>query len=280
MNLHHSTLLELRDMILSGSTSQSDIFAHFRARAEALGPRLGATSYIADTPAVFASLRSPLAGLPLGIKDVFCESGIVTSAGSKVLTGFIPPYTGTIINRLKSAGGHRLATCHMDEFAMGSSGENCAFGPARNPWAEDRVPGGSSSGSAVAVAAGIVPASLGTDTGGSVRTPASLCGIVGFKPTYGRNSRYGVIAMASSLDCPGTFTRSVRDAAYLYEITAGADELDSTSLRSPVTINPAIWGRKDLSGIRVGVPSSYFREGLDSGVSREVRKAIDTMKSL
>jgi len=168
----------------------------------------------------------------------------------------------------------------MDEFAMGSSGENCAFGPSRNPWAPDRVPGGSSSGSAVAVAAGMVPASLGTDTGGSVRTPASLCGIVGFKPTYGRNSRFGVIAMASSLDCPGTFTRTVRDAATLYEVTAGNDPMDSTSLTDPVSVDASIWDKKDLRGIRVGVPREYFREGLDAGVREQVEKAIVKMKSL
>jgi aspartyl-tRNA(Asn)/glutamyl-tRNA(Gln) amidotransferase subunit A len=237
-------------------------------------------STIADTPAVFASSNTPLTGIPLGIKEVFAQSGVRTSAGSKMIEHFAPPYNATLIERLKQAGMSSAGTCNMDEFAMGSSGENCAFGPAHNPWALDRVPGGSSSGSAVAVAAGLVPASLGTDTGGSVRTPASLCGIVGFKPTYGRNSRYGVIAMASSLDCPGTFTRDIRDAAMLYEITAGVDPLDSTSLADPVSINPAIWDRKDLKGIRVGVPSSYFTEGLDHGVERVIRSSIETMRSL
>lgn len=173
-----------------------------------------------------------------------------------------------------------LGTCHMDEFAMGSSGENCAYGFSRNPWALDRVPGGSSSGSVVAVAAGMVPASFGTDTGGSIRTPASLCGVVGFKPTYGRNSRFGVIAMASSLDCPGTFTRTVRDAATLYEVTAGHDENDSTSLADSTVINPAIWDKKDLTGIKVGVPKEYFREGLDTGVRMQIEKAIAKMKDL
>jgi aspartyl-tRNA(Asn)/glutamyl-tRNA(Gln) amidotransferase subunit A len=168
----------------------------------------------------------------------------------------------------------------MDEFAMGSSGENCAYGPARNPWAFDRVPGGSSSGSVVAVAAGLVPASLGTDTGGSIRTPASLSGVVGFKPTYGRNSRFGVIAMASSLDCPGTFTRTVRDAATIYEAMAGNDPMDSTSLDAPTAIDPGIWDRKDLKGVRVGVPKEYFRDGLDAGVREQVRNAIAKMEEL
>lgn len=163
---------------------------------------------------------------------------------------------------------------------MGSSGENSAFGSTANPWSPDRIPGGSSSGSAAAVAAGLVPASLGTDTGGSIRLPASMCGIVGFKPTYGRNSRFGVIAMASSLDCPGTFTKTVRDAAYLYEITAGQDQRDSTSRPEPTTIDPAIWDRKDLKGVRVGVPKEYFREGLDTGVRTQIENAIKKLSEL
>lgn len=218
--------------------------------------------------------------MPIGIKDVFSQAGVRNSAGSKILENFKPPYTCTVVKRLEEAGMVSLGTCHMDEFAMGSSGENCAYGFSRNPWALDRVPGGSSSGSVVAVAAGMVPASFGTDTGGSIRTPASLCGVVGFKPTYGRNSRFGVIAMASSLDCPGTFTRTVRDAATLYEVTAGHDENDSTSLTDPTTIDPAIWDKKDLTGIKVGVPKEYFREGLDAGVRTQIEKAIAKMKDL
>lgn len=211
---------------------------------------------------------------------MFSQAGVRTSAGSKILENFVPPYTCTVVNRLEESGAVSLGTCNMDEFAMGSSGENCAYGIARNPWALDRVPGGSSSGSVVAVAAGMVPASLGTDTGGSIRTPASLSGVVGFKPTYGRNSRYGVIAMASSLDCPGTFTRTVRDAATIYEAMAGNDVMDSTSLTAPTAIDPSIWVRKDLQGIRVGVPKEYFREGLDAGVRDQIQKAIAKMKEL
>lgn len=197
-----------------------------------------------------------------------------------MLENFKPPYDCTIIKRLKNAGFTSMGTLNMDEFAMGSSGENSAFGATANPWAYDRIPGGSSSGSAAAVAAGMVPASLGTDTGGSIRLPASMCGIVGFKPSYGRNSRYGVIAMASSLDCPGTFTRTVRDAAYLYGITAGHDPHDSTSVQESILVNPAIWEKKDLKGVRVGVPKEYFREGLDKGVEAQVKNAIEKLKSL
>ncbi len=279
MTLAHTSLTDLIALVRSGDTTPSELFTLFRDRAENTRD-LGAFVTLRDLPAVFSVPTSPLAGVPIAMKDVFSEAGVRNSAGSKMLEHFIPPYTSTIVERLKTAGASLLGTCHMDEFAMGSSGENCAFGPARNPWSQDRVPGGSSSGSAVAVAAGLVPASFGTDTGGSVRTPASLCGIVGFKPTYGRNSRYGVIAMASSLDCPGTFTRTVRDAATLYEITAGHDERDSTSLTTPTTIDPSIWEKRDLTGIRVGVPREYFRAGLDTGVEKEIRKSIEAMRSL
>lgn len=163
---------------------------------------------------------------------------------------------------------------------MGGSGENSAFGATANPWDVTRVPGGSSSGSAAAVAAGLVPAALGTDTGGSIRQPASMCGIVGFKPGYGRNSRSGVIAMASSLDCPGYFTRTVRDAAWLYEATAGHDERDATTLAEAVKIDPAIWEMRDLSGVRVGIPQEYFADGIDAGVRASIEATIETMRSL
>ncbi len=163
-----------------------------------------------------------------------------------MLENFVPPYESTVTEKMKEAGFVSFGKTNMDEFAMGGSGENSAFGPAHNPWDPTRIPGGSSSGSAVAVAAGLVPAALGTDTGGSIRQPASMCGIVGFKPGYGRNSRYGVMAMASSLDTPGYFTRTVRDAGLLYEATAGHDPRDSTSLMADTRLDPAIWNRSDL----------------------------------
>lgn len=197
-----------------------------------------------------------------------------------MLEDFIPPYESTVTARMKAAGGAGFGKTNMDEFAMGGSGENSAFGPAKNPWDQTRIAGGSSSGSAVAVAAGLVPAALGTDTGGSIRQPASMCGVVGFKPGYGRNSRSGVIAMASSLDCPGYFSRTVRDAGWLYEITAGNDPLDATSLDVPVALDPTIWGRHDLSGVRVGIPKEYFIDGTDAGVKREIESAIAKLREL
>ena len=163
-----------------------------------------------------------------------------------MLENFVPPYESTVTARMKAAGYVSFGKTNLDEFAMGGSGENSAFGPTRNPWDPTRIPGGSSSGSAVAVAAGLAPAALGTDTGGSIRQPASMCGIVGFKPGYGRNSRYGVMAMASSLDCPGYFTRTVRDAGMLYEATAGHDVHDATSLTEGVSVDASIWDRQDL----------------------------------
>lgn len=280
MHLHELSISQIQDQISSGKLTPAEVFAHFQKRTEELNPALNAFATIVREAPMQFSGKGALAGIPLGIKEVFSQAGVRTSAGSKMLKNFVPPYTCTLVNRLNDAGAVSLGTCNMDEFAMGSSGENCAFGPSRNPWALDRVPGGSSSGSAVAVAAGMIPASLGTDTGGSVRTPASLCGIVGFKPTYGRNSRFGVIAMASSLDCPGTFTRTVRDAATIYGVTAGNDAMDSTSLEDPVSVDASIWDKKDLRGIRVGVPREYFREGLDTGVREQVEKAIAKMKSL
>jgi aspartyl-tRNA(Asn)/glutamyl-tRNA(Gln) amidotransferase subunit A len=280
MNLHELSLSQIQEQISNGKTTPAEVFSYFQNRAKKLNPELNAFATLVEGMPNFPVGSSLLGGMPIGIKDVFSQAGIRNSAGSKILENFKPPYTCTVVERLQKAGAVSLGTCHMDEFAMGSSGENCAYGASHNPWALDRVPGGSSSGSVVAVAAGMVPASLGTDTGGSIRTPASLCGVVGFKPTYGRNSRFGVIAMASSLDCPGTFTRTVRDAATLYEITAGHDEHDSTSLAEPTNIDPTIWEKKDLTGVKVGVPKEYFREGLDTGVREQVEKAIAKMKSL
>lgn len=214
------------------------------------------------------------------MKDVFSEAGIETTASSKMLADYKPPYDATIISCLKEAGFSSIGKLNMDEFAMGGSGENSAMRITRNPWDIDRIPGGSSSGSAAAVAAGMVSAALGTDTGGSIRQPASMCGVVGFKPTYGRNSRKGVISMASSLDTPGTFTKTVEDAAMLYEIMTGYDAGDSTSLQEPTTINPAIWDKKDLEGVKIGVPKEYFIEGIEKGVQKEIDGAIAKLREL
>jgi aspartyl-tRNA(Asn)/glutamyl-tRNA(Gln) amidotransferase subunit A len=200
MELKSLSLIELRELLDSGSLTQNEIQTYYADRIGTMNPLLNA--FITLPTLSSSESTGILSGLPIAVKDIFCETGVRTTACSKMLETFTPPYESTITTRMKESGAVGFGKTNMDEFAMGGSGENSAFGPARNPWDTSRIPGGSSSGSAVAVAAGLVPASLGTDTGGSIRQPASMCGIVGFKPGYGRNSRYGVIAMASSLDCP------------------------------------------------------------------------------
>jgi aspartyl-tRNA(Asn)/glutamyl-tRNA(Gln) amidotransferase subunit A len=218
----------------------------------------------------------PLGGVPIGLKDIFVTRGIETTAGSKILKGFIPPYESTASGRLAAAGAISLGKLNMDEFAMGSSNENSAFHPVHNPWDLERVPGGSSGGSAAAVAASLCAGTLGTDTGGSIRQPASLCGVVGVKPTYGRVSRYGVIAFASSLDHPGPFGRTVEDAAALLEVIAGHDPMDSTSIPQPAGRYRQA-SKAGLAGMRVGVPKEYFQAGMDPGVEAAVRAALDEL---
>ena len=210
----------------------------------------------------------PLAGVPLGIKDVMVTNGIRTTAGSKTLGNFIPPYDCTAVARLEAAGAIVLGKMNCDEFAMGSSNENSAYGPVRNPRDTSRVPGGSSGGSAAAVAAGTAVATLGSDTGGSIRQPASFCGVVGLMPTYGRVSRYGLIAFASSLDHIGPLTKTVKDAAILLRVIAGRDPLDSTSADVPVPDYEADLA-KPVNELKIGVPKEYFGEGLDAEVRAE-----------
>ncbi len=272
MEFKNYTLKELDALVKEGKTSYAEIRKYFLDRIEKYDGDLKAFNLVeTDTEAT---------GLPIAVKDIFCEVGVRTTAASKMLQNFVPPYESTVTERMKKSGFQSIGKTNMDEFAMGGSGENSAFADTRNPWDTTRVPGGSSSGSAAAVAAGLVPAALGTDTGGSIRQPASLCGIVGFKPSYGRNSRSGVIAMASSLDCPGYFAKSVEDIAWLYESTAGYDPKDATSLEESITIDENIWQKKDLKGIKIGVPKEYFAEGIDDGVKAEIQKTIDLAKSL
>ncbi|HEX8142847.1 MAG TPA: Asp-tRNA(Asn)/Glu-tRNA(Gln) amidotransferase subunit GatA [Pyrinomonadaceae bacterium] len=223
--------------------------------------------------------QGSLAGIPIAIKDNICVRGLQNSCGSRILGGYHPPYTATVVERLQRAGAVIIGKTNCDEFAMGSSNENSAFGPVRNPWDTSRVPGGSSGGSAAAVAAGIVPAALGSETGGSVRQPAALCGIVGLKPTYGRFSRYGLVAFASSLDNIGVFGQSVKDVAEVTGVMAGRDPHDSTSADVPVPDYLAELAQ-GIKGARVGVPRSLFGEGLDETVRASVLEAIETYREL
>ncbi len=224
----------------------------------------------------------PLLGIPLAYKDALCTHGVETTCGSKILAGYRPPYTATAIKRLKAQGAVMLGKTNMDEFAMGSSTENSAYGITRNPWDTERVPGGSSGGSAASVAAQMALGALGSDTGGSIRQPASLCGIVGIRPSYGRVSRYGLIAFASSLDQIGPLARSVFDAAILLQAIAGHDKHDSTTLKLPVPDYPAILSGAgtSLKLLRVGVPTEYFIEGIEPDVESAVRAAINQLADL
>jgi aspartyl-tRNA(Asn)/glutamyl-tRNA(Gln) amidotransferase subunit A len=235
-----------------------------------------ATPYGSNAPAPADS--GPLAGVPIAIKDIFTTQGIPTTAGSKIIEGYRPPYTATAVRKLTAAGARVLGKTNMDEFAMGSSNENSAYGPVLNPWDRGRVPGGSSGGSAAAVAGGLAPAALGTDTGGSIRQPASLCGIVGLKPTYGAISRFGMIAFASSLDQCGPLTRDVTDAALLLGVLQGKDPLDSTSVG--IEGGVALPSREDLAGQRFGVPKEIGEAALDPGVRAVFEATITRIEEL
>ena len=222
---------------------------------------------------------APLTGIPVAIKDVLCTRGMTTTCGSRMLEHWVPPYDATAVARLRDAGAVILGKTNMDEFAMGSSTENSAFNPTCNPWARDCVPGGSSGGSAVAVASGEALGALGTDTGGSIRQPAAFCGVTGLKPTYGRVSRYGAVAFASSLDQIGPFGRTARDCALMLETIAGADPHDGTAANTVVP-NYAAQLDGDIRGIRIGVPGEYFVEGMDPNVAARVSEAIRTLRDL
>jgi aspartyl-tRNA(Asn)/glutamyl-tRNA(Gln) amidotransferase subunit A len=268
------TAAQAAEQVRGGELSAAELFEAYRARADA--DDLNAFTWVADeAPAPAAGgTGGALAGVPLAVKDLFCTEGVPSQSGSKILEGYRPPYTATAVAKLAEAGATLLGKTNQDEFAMGSSNENSAFGPVRNPWDRERVPGGSSGGSAAAVAAGLAPWALGTDTGGSIRQPAALCGVVGLKPTYGAISRYGMIAFASSLDQAGPFTRDVTDAALMLRHMVGQDACDSTSLAYPGEI--ALPRGVDLRGLRLGVPEELTGEGIEAGV----RQAFDATLAL
>jgi aspartyl-tRNA(Asn)/glutamyl-tRNA(Gln) amidotransferase subunit A len=289
MNIPSLTIDEVRSGLAARQFSATEIATDALRFAEAENPKTNALLMISRERALAAAKKvddqiaageqlGPLAGVPIAVKDVLVTKGLRTTCGSKLLTNYIPPYDATAVVRLEQAGGVVIGKANCDEFAMGSSNENSAFGPVRNPAALDRVPGGSSGGSAASVAQGTSVISLGSDTGGSIRQPASFCGVVGVTPTYGRVSRYGLVAFASSLDHVGPFARNVRDAATLLEVIAGRDEMDSTSASAPVpNYSAAMTG--DLKGVKIGLPKEYFK-GLASETGDLIAKGIDVLKKL
>jgi aspartyl-tRNA(Asn)/glutamyl-tRNA(Gln) amidotransferase subunit A len=261
--------------VRGGELSAAELFEFWRGRAA--GDDLGSYLWVADEPPADPEPGSALGGVPVAVKDLFCVEGVPSMAASRILEGYRPPYTATAVRRLAGAGAPVLGKTNQDEFAMGSSTENSAYGPVRNPWDRERVPGGSSGGSAAAVAGGTAPWAIGTDTGGSIRQPAALCGIVGLKPTYGAVSRHGMIAFASSLDQCGPLTRTVTDAALLLRALVGRDPNDSTSLDHPGDI--ALPSAERLDGVRVGV-WGLDEEGLAPGVAEQVRRAVALVEEL
>ncbi|SPP65540.1 Asp-tRNA(Asn)/Glu-tRNA(Gln) amidotransferase subunit GatA [Nitrospira lenta] len=291
MSLHKLTLCELQRKFTAGEVTAKEIVRAYFLRIGQVEPKVKAyvttqkEQAMVDAAALDDSLKGwrktqPMMGMPLAIKDNLCTEGVTTTCSSRMLQNFVPPYDATVIAKLRAQGYLLLGKTNLDEFAMGSSTENSAFGPSRNPWNLQCVPGGSSGGSAAAVAADECAAALGSDTGGSIRQPAAFCGVVGLKPTYGRVSRYGLIAFASSLDQIGPITKDVADAAFLLGVIAGHDPMDSTSADVPVPDYTKALKKKDLKKLKVGIPTEFFAEGLDPEVEQAVRAAIEELKSL
>jgi aspartyl-tRNA(Asn)/glutamyl-tRNA(Gln) amidotransferase subunit A len=286
---HTLTIHQTRELLRTRALSAVELTEALLARIAQLDERIGVYLCVTPEPALAAARQAderlaagdpaPLLGIPLAIKDVLCTRGVATTCGSRMLEGFVPPYDAAVVERLRAAGAILLGKTNTDEFAMGSSTENSAYHTTHNPWDLTRVPGGSSGGSAAAVAAGECLAALGSDTGGSVRQPAALCGVVGLKPTYGRVSRYGLVAYASSLDQVGPLTRDVADCALLLQTIAGHDTRDSTSADLPVPdYAAALTG--SIAGMRLGVPREYLGEGLQPGVEAAIRAALETLRTL
>lgn len=287
--LHHLTLAELTEGLRSRQFSSVELVRHFLARIERKNPELNAFITVTADRALAAAATADaliasgepgaLAGVPIAHKDIFCTDGVLTTCGSRMLSNFVAPYDATVVERLSQAGVVMLGKVNMDEFAMGSSNETSNFGPVRNPWDLNKVPGGSSGGSSAAVAARLAPAATGTDTGGSIRQPAALTGLTGVKPTYGRVSRYGMIAFASSLDQAGTLTLTAKDAAMLLRSMAGFDPKDSTSVDMPVPDYVAELDRP-LAGLKIGLVKEFFETGLDAANGQLVRDALQVYERL
>ncbi len=289
--LFRMTAAEIAAAIRAGEVSAAEVTGAHLARIEQVEPQVRAFLHVAADQAREAASTvdrrraageelGPLAGVPLALKDVFTTKDMPTTCGSAILDGWLPPYDATITRRLREAGVVILGKTNMDEFAMGSSTENSAFGPSHNPWDLDRVPGGSSGGSSAAVAAFEAPLGIGTDTGGSIRQPGAVCGVVGVKPTYGGNSRYGVVAFASSLDTPGPLARTVLDAALLHEVMSGHDPCDATSIDAPVPPVVAAARQADVSGMVIGVVPELAGEGIQPGVLARFNESVELLESL
>jgi len=289
--LHKLTLADLQKKFTAGEVTACDIVQAYTLRINQVEPKVKAyitqtkDTAMAQAEALDEKLKGwrrtmPLTGMPVAIKDNICTEHVPTTCASRMLAEFVPPYDATVIARLRGQGYLLLGKTNLDEFAMGSSTENSAFGPSRNPWNVGHVPGGSSGGSAAAVAADECVAALGSDTGGSIRQPAALCGVVGLKPTYGRVSRFGLVAFASSLDQIGPITKDVTDAAIMLNVIAAHDPLDSTSANLPVPDYTKALKKRDLKKLKVGVPQEFFSEGLDPEVEQAVRAAIEELKNL
>jgi aspartyl-tRNA(Asn)/glutamyl-tRNA(Gln) amidotransferase subunit A len=285
------TAAELSAAMAAGDVSAADVTEAHLDRIAAVDDRVKAFLHVAADDArarareVDARRRAgeplgPLAGVPVAVKDLFATVGMPTTCGSKILGDWHPPYESTITQRLRNAGAILIGKTNMDEFAMGSSTENSGFGPSHNPWDLAKVPGGSSGGSAAAVAAHMAPLALGTDTGGSIRQPAAVCGIVGTKPTYGGSSRYGVVAFASSLDTPGPLGRTVLDTALLHEVMSGHDPMDSTSINAPVPPVVEAARHGDVAGLRIGVVTEFAGDGYQPGVMARFTEAVELLESL
>lgn len=287
MELYQLTIHELQDKIKKSEASAAQITQSVFSRIDAVEEKVHSYIRLMKNEALAAAAKAdadikkgaikPLTGIPIALKDIVCTKGITTTCGSHILHNFVPPYNATVVEKLRDAGAIFVGKANMDEFAMGSSTETSCFGPTHNPWDLERVPGGSSGGSAAAVAADECIASIGSDTGGSIRQPAALCGIVGMKPTYGRVSRFGLVAFASSLDQIGPFTKDVEDCAIMMNVLAGYDPRESTSVNTEVPDYRQFIGR-DVKGRKIGIPKEYFIEGIDPEIRNSLKNTMTVME--